>query len=303
MVENLGNISQDTFLQHYWVAHHEQVTPSNLFDKIKEKTDSSDKVQELLDKLVDNSVIYKQIKEPDKNYWFNEEDIEKYLEELETLGNDSAQPVILNAKIHWNDKSKIKNIIEACSKIHFRAKTVGTKKPNELVKVFSDIAENIRTNSNYDDSQVIQDLSKLDSPPEVFATNFKDHKFAGKTASYVLKKIESSRNGVFTVTQISHNAQLEHILPQKPDPGWDINFHIVKDEKYISKIGNMTLLHKKLNGGAQNEVFQKKIPYYIQQKGNLKILDELLSYSDWTKKNIDDRTDKFVNDAAKIWTL
>jgi len=303
IVDTLKNISLDDFLKHFWIAHYEIATPSNLFDKLKEKIDSSEKVKTLLNELINNSEIYKQLRIPEEDYWYDDLDIVNYLNELNNIVNDSALPPLLNAKIFWDDKSKIKEIVRACSIVHFRAKTVGTRKPNEMVSTMAEIAKDIRKNpQGYSISDAIKKLSELDTTETNFESNFMNYSYSGKLASYVLKKIESYRNGQYTVTEITSKASLEHILPQSPDDEWEKIFDEETQKKYISKIGNQTLLHIKLNRIAQNFSFDKKLEEYKKQPG-IKITEELLGKSSWTKNEINDRTQKFADDAKKIWKL
>ena len=124
----------------------------------------------------------------------------------------------------------------------------------------------------------------------------------GKLASYVLKKIESFKQGQYTVTKISFKANLEHILPQSPNDDWEKDFDKESQKKYISKIGNMTLLHEKLNRNAQNYSFEKKLDEYKKQPG-IKITEELLGKKSWTKKQIENRTKEFSKYAKEIWKL
>lgn len=240
---------------------------------------------------------------PEKSYWYDDLDIVNYLNELNNIVNDSAQPVLLNAKIFWNDKSKMKKLVRACSIIHFRAKTVGTRKPNEMVTKMAEIAENIRGDpEGYSVSESIKKISELDTDEPNFVSNFKNYAYSGKLASYVLKKIESYRNGEYTVTEVTDKANLEHILPQSLNDDWKKDFDEDLQKKYVSKIGNMTLLHTKLNRIAQNYSFETKLEEYKKQPG-IKITEELLGMSTWTKKEIDDRTEKFAEDAKQIWRL
>ena len=148
----------------------------------------------------------------------------------------------------------------------------------------------------------IKKLSELDTPEPNFVSNFKNYSYSGKLASYVLKKIESFRNGQYIVTEITSKASLEHILPQTLNEEWEKNFDEEKHQKYVSKIGNQTLLHSKLNRQAQNFSFDNKLKKYDEQPG-IKITEDLLEEKTWTQKEIDDRTEKFADVAKEIWKL
>ena len=181
MAETLKNISLDDFLKHFWIARYEVATPLNLFDKFKVKIDSPQKVKSILDELSKNSEIYRQLRIPEKSYWYDDIDIVNYLGELNNISNDSAQPLLLNAKIFWNNKSKIKEMVKACSIIHFRAKTIGNKKPNEIVTKMAEIAKDIREKGQeFTVAKSIVKLSELDTTESNFQSNFENYAYSGK---------------------------------------------------------------------------------------------------------------------------
>ena len=66
---------------------------------------------------------------------------------------------------------------------------------------------------------------------------------------------------------------IEHLLPQKPDPEWNLKRADIKD--YVNLIGNLTLLSKKLNSKIGNGTIPNKIDELTNSK--IPITEEVVS--------------------------
>ena len=107
-------------------------------------------------------------------------------------------------------------------------------------------------------------------------------------------------NNLKDMNQISSTEQNSMDFDQLSDRFVEIEY-----KKYISKIGNMTLLHKNINSQLQNSNFHIKQPIYAEQD-DIKITYDLADEKKWTAwgiKEIDSRTNDFVNCAVEIWSL
>jgi hypothetical protein len=61
--------------------------------------------------------------------------------------------------------------------------------------------------------------------------------------------------------------EIEHILPQKPDLGEWLAFDKPEEqERYIQKLGNLSLLEKPLNAAVCNKSFKTKLAAYRESK-------------------------------------
>lgn len=112
--------------------------------------------------------------------------------------------------------------------------------------------------------------------------------------------------------------EYEHVLPQQPsewlenDSSWINTDPNTITEKYIEKIGNIILIHKKLNSKVsnklfehkQNQYFDKETEHYIFTKdydlenGNynyLKVIFDIENLPNWTPKEIETRTEDLTN--------
>jgi uncharacterized protein with ParB-like and HNH nuclease domain len=118
--------------------------------------------------------------------------------------------------------------------------------------------------------------------------------------------------------------QIEHILPDKPKKSLMEDFSQknpnLNYQEYKNKLGNLTLLEKPINIVAGNNFFEQKKPEYAKCKCYLtsslarltevgkntsitRINAKLLSFDDWSPKNIDKRQANLMGLARDVWKL
>jgi hypothetical protein len=132
-------------------------------------------------------------------------------------------------------------------------------------------------------------------------------------ARYVLEQIEYhliKDKGEYKLSS-AKDVHLEHIIPQvintkkaKKEFGDWVTYlgpgAIIKHKKYVSRIGNLTLLAGELNIKASNNPFNNKKENY--KKSNLKLNDSLANhYRQFKFQQVDDRSRELTEIALKIW--
>ena len=111
---------------------------------------------------------------------------------------------------------------------------------------------------------------------------------------HATKEQETSKN-----TEI---VNLEHILPEKPDFQGDWkDFDEEQHKTYYKRIGNLTLLDKKMNSSQKSASFVVKKDIYKQSE--ILITSSLSDYNNWTISNIEKRQEDFAKKAVEIWNL
>jgi hypothetical protein len=147
---------------------------------------------------------------------------------------------------------------------------------------------------------------------EFAATNFTANVI--DRARYCLEQIERSKHGAYDELQVlgAEDVHVEHIMPQK------IKNKRVKDEfgdwvaylgekaeaqhqKYVSRIGNLTIFSGTLNIGASNNPFQKKKQAY--KESSIKLTQDLLKMSQFKFKNVEQRSKDLADIAVSIWPM
>ena len=202
----------------------------------------------------------------------------------------------------------------------FKYFAVSTLPANKVEKLFSKYAIELdalcnsskedkhlkkETNSMFDHFR--NDLKDLIPVKEYFNEKFDEIKYsntdkARRIITYVLSKYENYLNDVIEKNIDYDNVNIEHILPQKPE-SWGLSRSEIKG--YIHKIGNLTLISKKLNSQMGNIELEKKIP--ILKKSDLKINKVLTDFineknNKWNENLITERSNMLSSIAYdEIW--
>ena len=96
----------------------------------------------------------------------------------------------------------------------------------------------------------------------------------------------------------NNKVHVEHIMPQNIDStDWDLDPDT--HEKYLWRLGNLALLAEKLNKKASNRTFEEKKQQYAQSL--IKPNQDLVKYSKWTPREIEERQKNLADVALKIW--
>ena len=155
----------------------------------------------------------------------------------------------------------------------FKYFAVSTLPANKVEKLFSKYAIELDAlcNSAKEDKHLKKeinsmfdhfrnDLKDLIPVKEYFNEKFDEIKYsntdkARRIITYILSKYENYLNDVIEKNIDYDNVNIEHILPQKPE-SWGLSRSEIKG--YIHKIGNLTLISKKLNSQMGNIELEKK---------------------------------------------
>ena len=152
---------------------------------------------------------------------------------------------------------------------------------------------------------------KAEAPSEaVFKDSFaklahRDTEDGRRLTKYILAKV-NAHHQVTDEHSIDFNAvSIEHILPRTPSKGWNLTKKAIKP--YVHRLGNLTLLSKRLNSKAQNATIPEKLPEL--QKSELPITKELVTLltelqGRWDEDTIATRQSQLADLAfRKIWAL
>ena len=202
----------------------------------------------------------------------------------------------------------------------FKYFAVSTLPANKVEKLFSKYAIKLDAlcNSAKEDKHLKKeinsmfdhfrnDLKDLIPVKEYFNEKFDEIKYsntdkARRIITYILSKYENYLNDVIEKNIDYDNVNIEHILPQKPE-SWGLSRSEIKG--YIHKIGNLTLISKKLNSQMGNIELEKKIP--ILKKSDLKINKVLTDFineknNKWNENLITERSNMLSSIAYdEIW--
>ena len=330
IIINLDGIKKDEFFRHflmgltckkipfsrliekfkdYYFINVKDVELLTEFQRYKNKHDilvstQRKPIEKFLDDLIISSKVYRQI----VFNGFENNDLNK---EIENLNKIEATPtytflLFLFKKIEKDINQKI--VVVKMLQTFMVRRHICKLPTGELDDIFSKLCD---VNHNHIDLNVREKLQKDLPDNKRFDEMFPKHDYKGKVnrAKYILEQIEYKINPPAETKIDWDNVHLEHIVPQKIKTktskhefgDWEkyLGKEAEKHGDFLNKIGNLTLLHNKLNINASNHPFtEKKINY---KASKIELTKELNAYRFFKIKNINSRSCILAKRALEIW--
>ena len=300
IVGKLGEQKFEDYLRYYWNSIHKSVGKKNLFKTIKGSIKSKDQVFELIRNLNDTADIYLAIQNPEDELWKDKPEIRKSLKELKLFQIRQINSLFLSA-LRNLEVENFKKLAKICSVISFRYNIIGGLNPNAQEDVYNTVALKILSNKQFEvaDFQTIY-VSDLNFDNDFSTKEFKNTTRNHKIVKYILSKIEvyQHRNEIDPESDLF---TIEHILPENADDTWG-NFTFEEINRSVYRIGNLTLLEKKLNREADQKAYVEKIVLFAQSNSELtKTLPD--NFNTWNEDKLAARQRELAKHAKAIWKI
>lgn len=236
--------------------------------------------------------IYSEFVEP-KLITLHQDSLKKeVLKDIKALGATRCYPLLIRGAVMFPQKDFIR-LCQAVEILTFRHSTIAKKDAKILEGKYFELAKAIRKGEKI--NLVLSELKKQaeEISDKVFKTNFEEFEPDGKTvARYVLFKIEKfidKKSALLDWDLLT----LEHILAK--NASWD------GKETLVERIGNLTLLTRKMNREASDKPFKEKKEIYKEEE-KIKITRDLLKMEDFTSESLLERQGVFAELACEIWS-
>ncbi len=305
IVDSVGLKTFPTFLRYYLNAKQNLVRKEQLFKNIKKNITSAEDVFDLLDVLEGKANLFNALKNPEDDFWNEYSDkikIQKYLRELKLFGVSQFIPLLFS--VHEKLPDIFADILRVITVVSFRYNIIGRKNPNNMERVYNEVAQKIFKKNIVKKSEIIESLKSIYISDEDFRNIFKTKELTTggrnkKLVKYILTKIENH------ISNSDHdfndaNFTIEHILPENFPKIWDEEFEN-NANKFVYRIGNYTLLEDKKNKLCGTQIFMDKKEIY--ESSRYKLTKDFLSYSEWNISNLNSFQDKLAKQAISIWSL
>lgn len=296
----LGEQKFEDYLRYYWNSRNSSVGKKNLFKEIKSIIKTKEKVFNLIRDLNDKADVYLAIQNPEDELWRDKPEIRKSLKELKLFQIRQTNSLFLAAygKLEIDLFKKLVNI---CSVISFRYNVIGGLNPNAQEEVYNAVALRILHSGSFMPVD-FRDIYVNDINFEnAFSTKeFKSTNRNHKIVKYILSKIELYQfkneieldSDVFTI---------EHILPENANENWG-QFNLEEMNRSVYRIGNLTLLERKLNLEAAQKPYSEKLELF--KKSNCVLTKSLSeSFTTWNEDKIAARQKELAKHAKAIWKI
>ena len=134
----------------------------------------------------------------------------------------------------------------------------------------------------------------LESAPNLEAP---DQCAAGPLGPLPLRRIEERRRTTEELDVATPDrVHLEHIYPQNPTGGRDPGHNTI-----INRLGNLTLLSRRINQAIKNAPFDEKKAHYARSE--IIITRSLTDYDEWNEESMDRRQRELAAVAGDIWNF
>lgn len=287
--------SVEDFLRHYWVSCYGDVKARSLYREIKNSVleKNIDALDFSLD-LADSALLYRELagaRDADK-------DFQRLLEGIRELGAKSLLPALLSglSALSENDgKEGLRDLARALTSLFVRHAVVGGRESTALEARVYAVAADLRATKDF--AAAIAAIQEFAPRADEFAVRFARASVSrAATARYLLREIEhAKRMTQEMVVDASDRVHLEHIYPQMPAAErWP------NHAQMINRLGNLTLLSKRLNTSIKNADFDTK-----KDKGytgsDIQLTKELLTVDSWSSESIEERQKGLSEFALKVW--
>jgi uncharacterized protein with ParB-like and HNH nuclease domain len=300
IVGKLGEQKFEDYLRYYWNSIHKSVGKKNLFKTIKGNIKSKEQVFELIRNLNDTADLYLAIQNPEDEFWRDKPEIRKSLKELKLFQIRQINSLFLSA-LRNLEVENFRKLAKICSVISFRYNIIGGLNPNAQEDVYNTVALKISSNKRFEvaDFQTIY-VSDLNFENDFSTKEFKNTTRNHKIVKYILSKIEvyQHKNEIDPESDLF---TIEHILPENADDTWG-NFTFEEINRSVYRMGNLTLLERKLNREAGQKGYVEKIVFFAQSNSELtKTLPD--NFNTWNEDKLAARQRELAKHAKAIWKI
>ncbi len=303
---NLGGERLLKFVRHHWLSSRGMTSRAGLYPDIKSVVSTPEAVAAYTEELCTASEYYDALRDPHSRIWaaFGPEHqgwLRERIDSLRLLRSDQIFIVLLAAL--ETDREGFLGLLDMLVSFTFRYTTICNLSPSALLPVFIATAQHIRETGRVDAQELFGAfLSPLYPDDSQFHSAFSRRaiRYNG-LARYILNKLNDHITGWDGAARGHPITDLEHILPKRFQRNWTVDR---KDfpggpEKYVHRLGNMTLLTTNLNRELGNQPYEVKREAFAQEA--LEITRMIAEESRWTADAIGRRQNWMAGLAIKIW--
>lgn len=293
ILEIEGDANLKTFLRHYWVSHYGDVKTQSLYREMKARI-TADGISSLTfsRSLRDAAAIYEVLllaRDDDAT-------ITGWLSDVNALGATVLYPALMSA-YQAGTAEQMKPLVRALIAAYVRHSVVGRKENSRLEDCVYRVARELRANGDF--AAAIERLRSFAPSDAEFANTFRGVSVSrAETARYILRELEHDRR---TTEELAvappTRVHVEHVYPQNPPSGRRMAQHT----SVVNRIGNLTLLDRRLNIGARNATFEEKKQYY--ERSELLLTQELAHRDTWSLEALNERQNALSQRVATIWSF
>ena len=308
MSQNIGHHSLMRFLQHHWNSNHGNIPGQGLFAMIKKRVNTPFEAFEFSTRITTSSEFYGAILEPSHDLWRRVEtshidEIKRLLNHLSLMRTDQCN-ILLLAVLETMPEAFYEYLLMVRN-FAFRYTTISGKSSAEATRAYMRAAHTIREDGPLTATQAFDRFfSDLYPKDNQFQSSFSRKSIkVFPLARHILAEINNNISGPDAPNYSAENLDidLEHILPKKFKHHWQASSQDFPGghQKYVNRIGNLTLISPQVNRDLGNGNFDSK--KHVYETDCLEITRRILDEPRWTADAISRRQNWLASEAVKIW--
>lgn len=283
----------DRFLRHYWVSLHGDVKTRSLYREIKEslRKVSADPLEFSKDLSAAAGTYRDLVTATAENA-----DLRAALDATKELGASVLYPALLAGQAAAGETvDDLRLLAQDLVTLFVRYNIAAGRETTVLETLVYDVAKTLRVNKDF--AAATHRLRALAPEDPDFTARFaKMIVSRRKTARYLLTQLEQAQR---TTEELAiagtQRVHVEHIYPQTPAEGGRWPNHT----SAVNRLGNQTLLSRRLNTSIKNAGFDKKVSSYV--KSEIEMTKGLANVPDWNMEAIEIRQASLADLAREIW--
>lgn len=297
MIEILDKLDATDYIRQFWNSQHSYVREKELYKKIRDNIKNTDNAINLTNDLLKISKLYKSLKLPNEEQYYECKYINDIIANLKAMGTASFYPVVISMEIKEISENSQKKVFKQIESLFFRNLKVANESQSQYDRFFSDVA--IKVLSAPKD---MRDICTIIREKTINDEEF-DEKFLTLTiksptvAKFILREIGNLKQHELII-QDDRKIHLEHIMPKQKGK-WNISKE--EHQSNLNKLGNMTLLLDEFNKSVSNKSFNEKKEMY--KKSDIVITKDLIKFKEWNIGTIIKRQKELGQVAKKRWGL
>ena len=300
----LGSESFPEFLRTFWNSRNPLVRKTELFKTIRATVNDRAAAFDLVRDLDRQARVYAQLRNPEEGSWEAAE--RNCLQQLGLFGVRQPFAVLLAAfdRFAENDRAGFGRFLDAIAVVSFRYNLICRRQSNEQEAVYNRIACRIASGEISEPRAAIEALRPVYPENGPFRTAFAEKVFNArrdrKVIRFILLRLERRLSGQqYDFESDTYN--IEHVLPERPDEGWD-QFDERQRDEFTHRLGNQTLLETALNRDLGNCAYDRK--RVVFQESQFAITCRVAEEFDaWTVEKIRAHQQWMARQATDIWRI
>lgn len=298
--DNVGESFLTQFINYYFRSKFKFIQQKDLYKYLTQVAENKEQINDMTNDLVKLSSYYHTMKHPNDRSMFSNRHILKSLETLNMIKVTVFYPIIFamvdSGCFSENDIEKVTNCIEIYA---IRNMVICKRNTNLVEKPFSEIAIDIFKKKIETPSQIISRINEANVTDQEFKNSFIT--WCGSSSSQnIIRYILSSINGYIDknneLNTDNNRVHIEHIMPRN-NSIWKVQKEI--HEKYLWRLGNLTLLGSGFNESISNRHFSEKKDKYKQSL--IKLNEYICNFNFWNETTIEERSTYLADIACCVW--